>query len=94
LTLSIQLGDQEPQTLRAVPVDPSGSAPVRQAAVFSVRRPLTDAAVTYRVRLQQGAVGHAVLELVCRWVRQTSHWMFYMLGGLPAWTAHSEYQEV
>jgi hypothetical protein len=39
---------------------------VRQASVFAVQRPLTDAAVTYRVCLHQGAVGQAVLELVYR----------------------------
>jgi len=67
LTVKIQLGDQEPQTLKPVPLNPDGSAQVKQAAVFGVLRPLEEAVITYQLCLGRGARGAPMLVLVVQY---------------------------
>lgn len=67
LTVKIQLGDQEPQTLKPVPLNPDGSAEVKQAAVFGVLRPLEEAVITYQLCLGRGPRGAPVLVLVVQY---------------------------
>jgi hypothetical protein len=64
LSVKIQLGQQQPQALKPVPLSPDGSAEVRQAAVFAVLRPLDEAVITYQLGLQRGARGSPLLSLV------------------------------
>lgn len=64
LSVKIQLGQQQPQALKPVPLSPDGSADVRQAAVFAVLRPLDEAVITYQLGLQRGARGSPLLSLV------------------------------
>lgn len=64
LTMKVQLGDQDPQTLKPVPLNPDGSADVCQAAVFAVLRPLEEAIITYHLGLGRGPRGPPLLVLV------------------------------
>lgn len=64
LLVRVQLGEQEVQTLKPVPLNPDGSASVCQAAVFAVLRPLEEAVITYQLGLCRGANTTPLLVLV------------------------------
>jgi hypothetical protein len=57
LSVKVQLGNQEPQAFKRVPLKPDGSADVNQAAVFAVVRPLEEAVVSYHIGLGRGLHG-------------------------------------
>jgi hypothetical protein len=63
VSVRVQLGQQRPHSLRAVPLRPDGTADVCQAAVFAVSRPLDEAPITYELGLGLGPRGAPLLSL-------------------------------